>query len=127
MIVRTRREAETTERRVVTANWESTRLLLKADGMGYSLHITTVYAGTTTEMEYTNRFEAVYCIAGQGEIESVADGTIHRIEPGTMYALDQHDRHIVRAKTELTLICVFNPPVSGREVHDDKGAFPLEG
>lgn len=127
MIVRTLREAETTERRVVTANWESTRLLLKADGMGYSLHITTVYAGTTTEMEYTNHFEAVYCIAGQGEIESVADGTIHPIEPGTMYALDKHDRHIVRATTELKLICVFNPPVSGREVHDDKGAFPLEG
>ncbi len=127
MIVRTLREAEATDRRVVTPHWESTRLLLKADGMGYSLHVTTVYPGTTTEMEYTNHFEAVYCTAGTGEIESLVDGTIHPIAPGTMYALDKHDRHIVRATTQLTLICVFNPPVSGREVHDDKGAFPIEG
>jgi len=126
MIVRTLRETKATDRHVVTPHWESTRLLLKMDGMGFSLHVTTVYPGTTSEMEYTSHFEAVYCTAGTGEIESLVDGSIHAIEPGTMYALDKHDRHIVRATTQLTLICVFNPPVTGREVHDDKGAFPLE-
>jgi L-ectoine synthase len=126
MIVRTLRQAESTERRVVTTNWESTRLLLKADGMGYSVHVTTIYAGTATEMEYKNHLEAVYCIAGEGEIETLADGIIYRIEPGTIYALNKHDRHILRATKEMKMVCVFNPPVTGREVHDATGAYPAE-
>jgi len=126
MIVRTLRSAESTERRVVTTNWESTRLLLKADGMGYSVHVTTIYAGTATEMEYRNHLEAVYCMSGDGEIETLADGIVTQIEPGTIYALNNHDRHILRANTEMKMLCVFNPPVTGREVHDATGAYPLE-
>lgn len=125
MIVRKLRDAEKTDRRVVTPNWESTRLLLAGDGMGYSFHVTTIYAGTATEMEYRNHLEAVYCAAGEGEIETLADGIVYRIEPGTMYALNKHDRHILRAKTAMTMLCVFNPPVTGREVHDATGAYPL--
>lgn len=50
MIVRSLEHSEKTERRVVTKNWESTRILLKADGMGFSFHITTIYPGTETSM-----------------------------------------------------------------------------
>ena len=39
--------------------------------------------------------------------------------------LDKHDRHQVRAKTDITCVCVFNPPVTGREVHDENGVYPL--
>jgi len=31
----------------------------------------------------------------------------------------------VRAKTDLRMACVFNPPVTGREVHDEHGVYPL--
>jgi L-ectoine synthase len=24
------------------------------------------------------------------------------------------------------MVCVFNPPLNGKEVHDDQGAYPLE-
>ncbi len=126
MIVRTLQEARRTSRRVVTSNWESTRLLLKNDGMGFSFHITTMYAGTETRMCYRNHLESVYCISGEGEIETVADGKRYPIAPGTIYILDKHDEHILRARTELTLACVFNPPLNGREVHDETGAYPLE-
>lgn len=126
MIVRTLEEARRSPRRVVTRNWESTRLLLKSDGMGYSFHITTMYAGTETRMCYRNHLETVYCIRGKGEIESVADGKRFPIEPGTIYILDQHDEHVLRAHEELTLACVFNPPLNGKEVHDETGAYPLE-
>jgi L-ectoine synthase len=126
MIVRSLRNATGTDRRVVTDNWESTRLLLKNDDMGFSFHITTIYAGTATEMWYQNHLEAVYCISGEGQIESLEDGSIHPIEPGTIYALDKHDRHVLRASSELKLACVFNPPLNGREVHDETGAYPLE-
>jgi len=126
MIVRELQKANGSDRRVVTENWESTRLLLKGDGMGFSFHITTIYAGTATKMWYQNHLEAVYCISGNGQIESLEDGTVHPITPGTLYALDKHDRHVLRASSELKLACVFNPPLNGKEVHDESGAYPLE-
>jgi L-ectoine synthase len=126
MIVRELQKASESERRVVTQNWESTRLLLKGDGMGFSFHITTIYAGTATKMWYQNHLEAVYCISGNGQIESLEDGTVHPIAPGTLYALDKNDRHVLRASSELKLACVFNPPLNGKEVHDESGAYPLE-
>ncbi len=125
MIVRTLQQARETDRRVVTKNWESTRLLLKNDGMGFSFHITTIYAGTETPMWYQNHLESVYCISGHGQVESLDDGQVYPIAPGTVYILDQHDRHVLRASSEMTMACVFNPPLNGREVHDDTGAYPL--
>ena len=126
MIVRTLEEGMSSDRRVTTNNWESTRLILQDDGMGYSFHITTIYAGTATEMEYRNHLETVYCLQGEGEITSLADGKTFPITPGTVYALDQHDRHILRAATEMKMACVFNPPLIGGEVHDETGAYPLD-
>jgi len=72
MIVRDLEEAERTDRRVVAENWESTRLLLKGDGMGFSFHITTIYPGTETCIWYKNHLESVYCIEGEGEVEVLA-------------------------------------------------------
>jgi L-ectoine synthase len=94
--------------------------------MGFSFHITTIYAGAELPMHYKNHLEAVYCISGEGSIEDLATGRVHEIRPGVLYALDQHDRHILRGRTEMVMACVFNPPVTGREVHDETGAYPLE-
>lgn len=126
MIVRTLQEAEQSERRVVSENWESTRLLLKNDNMGFSFHITTIYADTSTDIWYQNHLESVYCISGEGEVETCGDGEVYTIAPGTIYILDKHDKHILRAKTEMQLACVFNPPLHGKEVHDKNGVYPLE-
>lgn len=126
MIVRTVQEAEQSERRVVAENWESTRLLLKGDNMGFSFHITTIYAGTETHIWYQNHLESVYCVSGSGEIETLADGKIYPIRPGTIYILDKHDEHLLRADSEMKMACVFNPPLNGKEVHDDSGVYPLE-
>lgn len=126
MIIRDLADANETRRRVVSKGWESTRLLLKDDAMGFSFHITTIYAGAELPMHYKNHLEAVYCISGEGSIEDLATGARHEIRPGVLYALDQHDRHILRGRTEMVMACVFNPPVTGREVHDETGAYPLE-
>jgi len=126
MIVRRLDEAERTDRRVVTANWESTRLLLRADAMGFSFHVTTIYPGTATRMWYQHHLEAVLCIEGEGDIEDLDAGVTHAIAPGTMYALDRHDRHVLRARTRMRMVCVFNPPLHGKEVHDESGAYPRE-
>ena len=124
MIVRHIDDLIATDRDVHAETWNSRRLLLADEQMGFSLHDTLIHAGTETEMCYENHLEAVYCIEGEGEIEVLPGGPTYAIRPGTMYALDQHDRHCLRAKTQLRLVCVFNPPVTGREVHDKNGAYP---
>jgi L-ectoine synthase len=126
MIVRDYNKAKATGRRVVTPQWESVRLLLKEDGMGFSFHITTIYAGAEIPMHYKHHLESVYCISGEGEVETLADSKLYPLKPGMIYILDQHDKHILRAKTEMQMACVFNPPVTGKEVHDASGAYPLE-
>jgi len=129
MIVRHLNEAEQTDRRVVCpkGDWESTRLLLRDDQMGFSFHVTTIYQGKHIRMHYKNHLEAVYCISGKGSITTLDDDQTWTIEPGTIYALDQHDEHILRADagTDLVFACVFNPPVTGQEVHNAEGAYEL--
>jgi L-ectoine synthase len=127
MIVRTLSDAEKTERRVTDPNdnWESTRLLLKDDNMGFSFHITTIYAGADFQMHYQNHRECVYCMSGEGEVETLDDGVKYPIKPGTVYALDKHDKHVLRAFKEMKMACVFNPPVTGKGVHNEQGAYEL--
>jgi L-ectoine synthase len=124
MLVRTLTEVQGTDRDIHARNWNSRRLLLAGDGMGFSLHDTLIHPGTETTMCYENHLEAVYCIEGEGEIEILPDGPVYPIRPGTVYALDRHDRHCLRARTQLRMVCVFNPPVTGQEVHDENGAYP---
>ncbi len=125
MIVRTIDEIRGTDREVRGETWTSWRLLLKKDGMGFSFHETIIRAGTETRMWYKNHVESVYCVAGKGEIENLEDGKKYTIEPGFLYALNNHDRHVIRVAEDLRLLCVFNPPVTGREVHDKDGAYAL--
>ncbi len=77
-------------------------------------------------MHYKNHLESVYCISGEGEVETLTDGQVYPIKPGVIYSLDQHDPHILRAKTEMQMACVFNPPVTGKEIHDETGSYPLQ-
>ena len=125
MIVRNLREISGTERETSAKTWTSRRLLLKSDGMGFSLHDTILYAGTATEMEYQNHLEAVYCIEGQGRLKDLTNDKEYSIEPGTMYALSQNERHILFADTQLRMVCAFNPPIVGSETHDENGIYPL--
>jgi len=125
MIVRSLDDLHGTDRETVAPNWTSRRLLLRGDGMGFSMHDTLIRAGTATRMEYRNHLEAVYCVAGEGEIEDLATGEVHPIRPGTIYALDRHDLHELRATSELRLVCVFSPALVGPETHDETGCYPL--
>lgn len=124
MIIRTLQDARRGERLVNSDNWDSTRLVLAADGAGFSFHITRIFAGTETLIWYKHHVEAVYCIRGEGEIETLPDGVVHPVTPGTMYLLDRHDRHLLRATREMELACVFAPALTGRETHDEEGTYP---
>ncbi|URM91819.1 ectoine synthase [Streptomyces sp. MRC013] len=127
MIVRSLQEIEDTERHVRSASgtWESKRLVLAREKVGFSLHETVLYAGTETSMWYANHVEAVLCVEGEAELTDHGTGEVHRIRPGTMYLLDGHERHTLRTVTDFRCVCVFNPPVTGREDHDENGVYPL--
>lgn len=105
--------------------WESRRFLKKSDGVGFSMHDTLIKAGTESCFWYKNHIEAVYCIEGEGEIEKAETGDIYPLKSGTMYILNENDKHYLRAKTQMRMVCVFNPPLVGTETHDEEGAYPL--
>ena len=123
MIVRDLNQARTSDRLVKADGWDSTRLLLAGDEMGFSFHITRIHENTSHVFEYKHHFESVYCISGEGSIEELDTGTTHQIRPGVMYALNLNDRHRLSAKSEMVLACCFNPPVSGQEVHREDGSY----
>jgi L-ectoine synthase len=124
VIVRTLEEIVDTPRHVSGDTWQSRRILLKSDGMGFSLHDTIVKEGTEQRLHYKHHLEANYCISGRGEVVDVKTGKTFPITPGTLYALDQHDEHILRAVAgDLRLICVFNPPLAGNEKHQADGSY----
>ncbi|MTH79130.1 ectoine synthase [Paracoccus aestuariivivens] len=123
MIVRDLNKARETDRLVKADGWDSTRLLLAGDNMGFSFHITRIAPGTSHVFHYKHHFESVYCVSGEGNIEDLATGKIHQITPGVIYALDQHDKHRLSATSELVLACSFNPPVTGQEVHREDGSY----
>ncbi len=115
-----------TEHDVKTDTWNSRRLLVKKDGMGYSVTDTIIYAGTETHIWYKNHLEAVYCIEGEGEVVTLKDNKVWPIKKNELYALDENDEHLLRAKTDMRMVCVFNPPLSGKEVHDENGVYPVD-
>lgn len=125
MIVRTLEQIIGTERDVhaENGNWVSRRFVLADDKAGFSFHETIIKAGTENHLWYKHHIEAVYCVGGEGEIEDLATGKVYPIKDGTLYLLNNHDEHLLRGIQDMRLVCAFNPPVTGREMHDEDGAY----
>jgi len=100
-------------------NGTSFRMLTEKDKMGFTVAHTVVNAGSESRLQYRRHLEACYCISGRGSVIS-ADGREHHvIEPGSIYVLDKHDPHILKANADedMHLVSVFNPPLTGEERH----------
>lgn len=124
MIVRTTGEITGTERDVSGGAWRSKRIVLAGDGVGFSFHETTIKAGSVCDFHYQHHVEAVWVVEGTGMLTNQETGERHQLAAGTMYLLDGHERHRVTCHEQLRMFCVFNPPVTGQEVHDETGAYP---
>ncbi|ANY07112.1 ectoine synthase [Pseudonocardia sp. HH130630-07] len=127
MIVRTLDEITDTERDVKSENgqWRSKRIVLANDKVGFSVHETTLEAGTINDFWYANHIEAVFITQGEGELYDKDNDVTYQLAPGSIYVLSGNERHQLRPKTQIKCVCVFNPPVTGREVHDENGVYPL--
>lgn len=105
----------------------SYRYLLERDNMGFSMTKTVIPRGDEQHWHYKNHLEACMCVAGSGTLINIETMEEFEIVPDTMYALDKNDSHLFIAHETVTLICVFNPPLIGKEVHKDDGSYSLEG
>ena len=91
--------------------WHSLRLLHQEDGMGVTLTDSILEAGFQMDLWQKNHLEACYCLE------------VHAIKAGTLYAMNDHDRHRIRAKTRMRVVCTFFPALTGEEVHDADGSL----
>lgn len=101
----------------------SYRYLLERDGMGFTVTRTVIPPGGPQRWHYKNHLEACYCVSGRGLLVNESTQEYWAIDPGTLYALDRHDPHLFMAIDETVLVCVFNPPLKGREVHREDGSY----
>ena len=122
-------EIEGTDRDVFCprGGFRSLRGLLAKDGMGFSMHWTVIPPNGPQRWHYKNHLEACWCIKGKGLLVDASTRQLHAIAPGSLYVLDKNDEHTFEALEEVTLICVFNPPVTGAETHDADGSYILGG
>ncbi len=125
MIVRSLDDLIGTERDVQGPVWASRRFLLADDGAGFTLTETSVRAGAEQTMWYKHHIEANYVIEGEGQVENLETGETFPLRAGTMYTLDKHEKHKLTANTDLRIVCVFTPALTGREKHDQDGAYAL--
>lgn len=113
------------DRQVKFHSGVSNRFLLESDGMGYTLTKTVIEPGKRVFQHYKNHLESCYCVKGRALLVNASTGEEHIIEPDVAYALDQHDPHYFEAYEETVLICVFNPPLTGKEIHREDGSYSL--
>lgn len=105
--------------------WTSARYLLRDDNCGFTLTQTTVAAGQSLTMEYKNHIEANLVIEGVAVVTDIGADKTYRLTAGSMYTLDEHDRHQLLAVTDLRIVCVFTPALAGTETHDESGSYPV--
>jgi len=127
MLVRTIDSLRDSDDEVDNGDFISRRLILAKDNMGYSLHDTEIPAGQELQLWYKHHLETVLITEGQGELEDLGTGEKHILKPGVMYALNENDKHVLRAdsKKGLRMTCVFSPALVGPETHQDDGSYPL--
>jgi L-ectoine synthase len=92
--------------------------------MGYSLTRTVVPKNGKQFWHYKNHLETCYCVSGLGILTNTLTNEIYYITSGKAYVLDLHDPHTFEAiDDEVELICVFNPPLKGNEIHKKDGSY----
>lgn len=104
----------------------SNRILLNSDNMGYTMTKTVIEPNGKQFWHYKDHLESCYCVSGRGILTNKATGEEHIIERDTTYVLDKNDAHYFEALETVVLICVFNPPLTGGEVHRDDGSYQSE-
>lgn len=103
----------------------SFRTVLEKDKLGFAMMETRIDKGGPYKWHYKNHQEACMCLSGLGTIEDLTTGEKIEIKPGITYLVDNYQPHLFTAITDVVLISVFNPPLTGGETHDEDGSYEL--
>ena len=102
----------------------SHRLTLADDEMGYTMTKTVISPDAGKVFwHYKNHLETCYCVSGNATLTNAETGEQFTIGPDVTYVLDKHDAHYFEAHEETILICCFNPPLTGKEIHQQDGSY----
>lgn len=101
----------------------SYRPVTAKDGLGFSVCKTVIPKGGPHRWHYQNHLEACYCVSGFGTLTNLATGEKFHIQPDMVYLLDKYDDHSFEAIQDVILISIFNPPLTGKEKHDEHGNY----
>jgi len=101
----------------------SHRILTENDGMGYTMTKTVIEPGTY-RWHYKQHLESCYCVSGSATVTNETTGDSFAVDSDVTYC-PEHDPHIFHAHEQTTLICVFDPPLRGDELHDETGSYGL--
>lgn len=112
------KEVVGTERDASGEGWKSRRLILASEGRPYSVHETTVARGSQLQFCYRHHAETVYCIKGRATLTDVQSGQSHAIAPGSLYSVAIGDDHQINVEEECVFLCIFDPPLHGKEEAD---------
>ncbi len=115
------------EKVVAGGSARTARMLLKDDGLGFTVCDVNLAPGNKNVLWYKNHWEANHIIGGSGEVTDLTSGEVWPLVPGTMYCVGPNDRHSMHAITDLHLISVFCPALQGDEMHDEDGALAPSG
>lgn len=102
----------------------SHRIITKSDNMGFGFHKTVIKpeAGRVFQ-HYKNHLESCYCVSGKALLTNATTGEYFAIGPDMTYVLDHNEPHYFEALEETVLLCVFNPPLVGNEIHQEDGSY----
>ena len=101
----------------------SYRPITEKDGMGFSVCKTVIPKGGPHHWHYKKHLEACYCVKGVGILTNLDTGEEHPVAKDMVYALDKNDNHTFEALTDVVLISIFNPPLTGNETHNEDGVY----
>ena len=128
LFVRTLEDVRKAGRVVQTGGFAtSERYLTIADGLGFSFHSVHIKKGGEGDLWYKHHWEGNLVLDGTFEATDRGTGKVHTLGPGALYVVGPQDRHHVKALTDVHVISVFDPPLTGTETHDADGAYPPTG
>jgi len=105
----------------------STRIILASHNMGYTLTKTVIPKGDWQHWHYKKHLESCHCLSGIGILHDIKTNKKYNIYPDITYVLDKNDDHNFKAIEDVILLCVFNPPLKGNEVHLKDGSYSIIG
>jgi len=73
------------------------------------------------------QLEVNFKSSGNLSLIEPSSGQVWPLEPDVVFAVGPKDRHRVCVEHDLHAVSIFNPPLTGTEVYDEKSALPSTG